>query len=257
MPEAVPDALRRAVSARRAGWRVPLAPAMSELVAYCACGVAVMWMFLVPAAFIVWMTALTFAEDGPSLATTAAVVVGHAVGALAIGLPVAVTLNLSQSIRWMELRPAAAPTRIVLRLWCRRRVVPVAELTEVVVRERRRYGRPTRIEVDLVTGDRTEKCAQGMLGGPLRWVDSRALAGWLSELLCQAGVPVRHEFVVTEGRIARKWWPAERVAEAWDVPIDEVPDLATRCEIHTADLSGAPVYSALEVEQWAVRVKSF
>jgi hypothetical protein len=253
MPEPVPDALRRAVSARRAGWRVPLAPAMSELVAYCAGAVVVVWALLAPMAFIFWVGTMLFAE--PLLSTIGAVVVGHAVFALAIGLPVGVTLNLSSSIRWMELRPAAAPTRIVLRLWCRRRVVPVADLTEVVVRERRRYGRPTRIEVTLVAGERTVQCSQGMLGGPLRWVDSLALTGWLSELL--AGVPVRHEFVVTERQVVERWWSAQRVAESWAVPVDQVPDLATRCEIRTTDRAGAPVYSAVEVEQWAVRVKGF
>jgi hypothetical protein len=253
MPEPVPDALRRAVSARRAGWRVPLAPAMSELVAYCAGAVAAVGSLLAPMAFVFWVGTVLFAE--PQLSTLAAVVVGHAVFTLAIGLPVGVTLNLSSSIRWLELRPASTPTRIVLRLWCRRRVVRVTDLTEVVVREHRRYGRRTRIEVTLVIGARTERCSQGMLSGPLRWVDSLALAGWLSELL--AGVPVRHEFVVTDRQLVERWWPAQRVAESWAVPLDQVPDLATRCEIRTADRAGTPVYSALEVEQWAVRVKGF
>lgn len=232
-----------------------LAPALSETVADAAGMVGFVWALLAPMAGVVWICAAVYAEGRLFLLSTVALPVLQAVFALFVGVPVAVVLNLGESIRWLELRPPAAPTRIVLRLWCRRRVVPVVELTEVVVRERRRYGRLARVEVDLVTRGRTETCPGGKLG-PLRRVDSRALAGWLSELLSPAGVPVRHEFVVVEQRIGRQWWPAKRVAAAWSVQVDQVPELAMRWEIRTADRSGTPVYRSLDVEQRAVQVKS-
>ncbi|HEX6355419.1 hypothetical protein [Actinophytocola sp.] len=255
MSEAVPAALRGGVRARRVGWRVRLAPALTEMVADCAGMVGFVWALLAPMVGVVWICASVYDKGRLLLEATVALPVLQAVGALLIGVPVAVTLNLSGSLRWLELRPLATPTRIVLRLWCRRHVVPVAELTEVVVRERRRHGRLARIDVDLVTGGRTETCRGGELS-PLRRVDSRALAGWLSELLSPAGVPVRHEFVVVEQRIVRQWWPAKRVAAAWNVQVDQVPELAARWEIRTADRSGTPVYRSLDVEQRAVQVKS-
>jgi hypothetical protein len=128
-------------------------------------------------------------------------------------------------------------------------------LTEVVVRERRRYGRAGRIEVDLVTPSGTCTCSQGRWS-PLRRADSRALAGWLSELLCHAVVPVRHEYVVVPNRLARPWWPARRVAAVWGVSVDQVPELATRWEVPTVYRSGTPVYRSQEVEERASQVRS-
>lgn len=172
-----------------------LAPALTEMMADCAVMSGYLWAITAPMVFVVWICSTVFTQGRLFLPVTVALLLLQALGALFIAVPVAVVLNLHESIRWLELRPPAAPTRIVLRLWCRRRVVPVAELTGVVVRERRRRGRPARIEVDLVTRGRTRTCPGGKLS-PLRRVDSRALAGWLSELLSPAGVPVRHEFVV-------------------------------------------------------------
>lgn len=101
----------------------------------------------------------------------------------------------------------------MLRLWCRLRVVPVVELTEVVVRERRRHAC---LEVDLVTRGQTKTCPGGRLG-PLRRVESQALAEWLSEPLsrpvCRSGTSSSS---LSNGSSGSGGQP-NGVATAWDV----------------------------------------
>jgi hypothetical protein len=232
--------------------RVRFCWALTELVADCAVGAAMVWLVLAPLVFVLSVFASVVADGRQVLAAVLAVVVLQAVGALTIGVPVAAAVNLRGVVRWLEVRPA--PARVVLRLWCRRHTVAVTHLTEVVVRECRRYGGRARVEVDLVTPSRTLRCWQGRWS-PLRGVDSQALAGWLSEVLATEDVVVRHEFAEVVGRVTRRWWSARRVAAVWGVPASRVPDLARRWEVATTTRSGRPVYWSVSVEAHAAQVK--
>lgn len=181
--------LRGAVRVRRGRWRVRFCWALTEFVADCAVGAAMVWLALAPLMFFLSVFAWVVLDYRRFPAAILAMLVLQVMGALTIGVPVAAVVNLCGVVRWLEVGPA----RVVLRLWCRRRTVVAGDLTEVVVRECRRHGRRrARVEVDLVTPSRTLRCRQGRWS-PLRRVDSQALAGWLSELLSGEDVPVRHE----------------------------------------------------------------
>lgn len=83
----------------------------------------------------------------------------------------------------VDLRPVIAPTQIVLSGWLRRAEVDVADLSQVLVRQRR-----SGLDIVLRTTAKTVVCK----ANSLTRVVPEVLTAWLGEILAPAEIPVRH-----------------------------------------------------------------
>lgn len=261
----VPRSPHAVIRVRRGGWRLRIAPAsvlgpvgpvlgMVIAVVLGIVGMAVMEAAGVIAIF--WVLILFVGEDlNP-----------FALGAVFLMLPVLFLAGLWMLIgarallaaakrgavrfRRVDLRPAAAPTRVVAAGWFRRSVVEVGDLTRVIVRHR-----DPELELVLRAGNATLVCP-ARVGGPLRRVDPRVLADWLAEILTSSEIPVCHYHATLSLPIDQTWLPANAVATIWQVPLADVPMLADRCGVHTDNGSHTPLFNAYDVEAGAERAQA-
>jgi hypothetical protein len=250
----MPRSLHRAVRARRASWRLRNAPGG-------------LFAALAPAA---WAIVLTFTLVTQAAVTAAfPVAVGTTMGfvrplpvqivlcvvwfALWATIGVSATTNLGAVVgavirfavayHRIDLRPAV-PTRIVATGWIRRSVVHVTDLTEVIVREH-----DQKLEVVLRTRDRTIVCEATSLS-PLSEVDPPTLAAWLDDILEPSRVRVRHYHGTLDSSLVRQnWLPTHMVARIWQVPMADVPTLATRYEVRTTRAGDTSLFDAYDIDE--------
>jgi hypothetical protein len=133
-------------------------------------------------------------------------------------------------VRWVEFRPAAAPTRAVVARMGRHRVVRVADLERVAVTEQLCLGERASLTVVLHTQHGADVvCSDGGAYGlfsPLKGVDATALTDWLNAVLEPVGVPVRYERLLKRAGLSeRSWYPAQKVAQVWQIPLHTVPEI--------------------------------
>jgi hypothetical protein len=260
-PVAVPSSLRAVVRARRAGWRVCLAPGgapgllapvawslvMVLAVVLGAVGLAVAaWPFV---AFVLDVAARD-ANDavGAGFAMFLMPFIGGGIGYGAVRLGRA-AWRFAVAAHRVDIRPAAVPAQIVVAGWVRGPVIEIADLSWVLVRERQSGP-----ELVLCTGDRTVVCP-ATVRSPLLRVNPRLLADWLGQALAPAEVPVAYYNSALDPALARDGWlEAPVVARIWQVPAQDVPAVAARYEVRTAGEHGEPRFATDDVEwcaQWA------
>jgi hypothetical protein len=260
-PVAVPSSLRAVVRARRAGWRVCLAPGgapgllapvawslqMVLVVVLGAVGLAV-----AAAPFVAFVRAVAARDASDAVGAVFVMIVMPIMGGL-IGYGAVHLgrdpLRFAVAAHRVDIRPAAVPAQIVVGGWVRRLVIEIADLSWVLVRQGQ-----SGIELVLCAGDRTVVCP-ATVRGPLRWVDPRLLADWLGQALAPAEVPVGHYRSALDPALARHGWlEAPVVARIWQVPAEDVPAVAARYEVRTTWERGEPRFAADDVEwcaQWA------
>jgi hypothetical protein len=260
----VPRSLRAVIRVRRGGWRLRIAPAgvLGLVVAVLGMVIAVVLGLVGVAAMeaagvvaIFWVIILFVGENLNPFALGAVflmlpllflVGLWMVLGARAL---LVASNHIAVGFQRVDIRPAAAPTRVVAAGWVRRSVIEVADLTRVIVRHR-----DPDLELVLRTGNATLVCP-AKAGGPLRRVDPRVLADWLAEILTSSEVPVCHHHSTLAFPIGQTWLPASTVATIWQVPAADVPMLADRCGVHT-DRSHTPMFNAYDVETSAERARA-
>lgn len=260
-PVAVPSSLRAVVRARRAGWRVCLAPGgASALLAPVAWFLVMVLVVLLGAVglavaatpFVTFVRAVAARDASDAFGALMDMIlllfIGGAIGYRAVRLGCA-AWSFAVAAHRVDIRPAAVPARVVVAGWVRGPVIDIADLSWVLVRQRQSGP-----ELVLCTGDRTVVCP-ATVRGPLRRVDPRLLADWLGQALAPAEVPVGHYHSDLDPDLARHGWlRAQAVARIWPVPAPDVPAVAARYEVRTAGEHGEPRFAADDVEwcaQWA------
>jgi hypothetical protein len=260
-PVAVPSSLRAVVRARRAGWRVCLAPGgvrgllapvAWSLVMVLAVVLGAVGLAVAAAPFVAFVmdVAARDASDAVGAAFVMIVmpIMGGLIGygAVRLGRP---AWGFAVAAHRVDIRPAAVPAQIVVAGWVRGPVIEIADLSWVLVRERQ-----SGLELVLCTGDRTVVCP-ATVRSPLLRVNPQLLAGWLGQALAPAEVPVAHYNSVLDPALARDGWlEAPDVARIWQVPAQDVPAVAARYEVRTAGKHGEPRFATDDVEwcaQWA------
>ena len=225
MSTAVPEPLRRAVRGRRSGWRLRNAPggAWSPFVFLGWVATLVIAAALELIGFVVLLLPVTLLSSFNLLIVAAAML-------LAFWLGMTITIG-GLKLGWAALRLPFEFTRIDLHLncrvptvtvagWVRRCVIRVEDLTAVFVRRS-----DTGPELALRAGNRTVVLSAAAIG-PLRYADPQLLAGWLGEVLAM-----------------------------WQVPEDQVCQIADRHNIHMRTRHDLPVLDTYAVEECAERVR--
>jgi len=145
---------------------------------------------------------------------------------------------ITETVRWVELRPNAAPATLVLRQGLYSRDIPLGNLRRVAVVQRYKLGVLLDVRVVLETGlssidgefDPAKRATQP--------VDAAALAAWLSERLTPAGIEVERETVqVPASPGVEHWWPAWKVAAMWGVPVERVAEIANEHGVRSQGLA--------------------
>lgn len=179
---------------------------------------------------------------------------------LAFWLGMTITIG-GLKLGWAALRLPFEFTRIDLHLncrvptvtvagWVRRCVIRVEDLTAVFVRQS-----DTGPELALRAGNRTVVLSAAAIG-PLRYADPQLLSGWLGEVLAMWQVPVRHYRGVIGPAVGRSAWShIAMVAQLWQVPEDQVCQIADRHNIHMRTRHDLPVLDTYAVEECAERVR--
>jgi hypothetical protein len=277
---AVPSSLHAVVQARWFGWRVHVAPSgvrgvLAAVVCVLNVVVALVLGVVGFAAFgliiLVGFTGLLIVAFGggasfdrltgvgllvasPLLFFVSLFAIAGAATLAGIAGPFAVGFHR------IDLRPATAPTRVVVTGWGRRSVIKIADLTRVIVRhcpaESARPGEPE-LELVLRAGKRTIVCpvldVVPLLGLPRR-SDPQVLADWLGDVLRPREVPVHLQhgtFSLPTGHA----WPASMAAAVWGVPETDVPVLADRLRVHTAGEPDTLMFNAYDVEACAPQAR--
>jgi len=267
----VPSSLHAVVRARWFGWRVRVAPGgVRGVLAAVVCVFNLVVTFVLSAGGLaafglvipVGLTGLLSVAFGGSIdrLTGVGLLVASPlvffVGILVIvgaATLVGVAEPFAVGFHRIDLRPATAPTRVVVAGWGRRSAIEVADLTRVIVRhcpaESARPGEPE-LELVLRAGKRTVVCpvlnVVPLLGLPRR-ADPQVLADWLSEVLRPQEVPV-HLQHGTYSLPTGHTWPASLVATVWGVPETDVPGLADRLRVHAAGEPDTLMFNADDVE---------
>jgi hypothetical protein len=214
-----------------------------------AVGVAVaVWPFV----SFVWALAAGDASDAVGAVFMMFILpfVGGAIGYGAIRLGCD-AWDFAVAVHRVDIRPAAAPARLVVAGWTRGPVIEIADLSWVMVRRNR-----LRLELVLCVGDdRTVVCRAPVRGGPPRWLDPRLLADWLGQTLAFAEIPVAYYHSTLDPDLARAGWlGAPIVARIWQVAAEDVPEVAGRYGVRTTRDKGEPRFAVDDVEwcaQWA------
>lgn len=208
------------------GWRLVFLPSLTgHLLSSAAAGMVIPLVVTLPATLFCVLPVAGVVGGGAGALRTGLVLFGLL---LLAGVAVAVALvrAAGTDVRWVELRPGAAPTVLVVRRVWGRSTVRVADLRRVVVVERRKLDRRIGVQVVVHTGGETVTCTAGQ-GSPTERVGVAQLAGWVSERLASAGVLVEWETVTEPALLTvENWWTAEKVAQAWRVPVARVPEIA-------------------------------
>ena len=260
-PVAVPSSLRAVVRARRAGWRVCLAPGGApgllapvawSLVMVLAVVLGAVGLAVAAAPFVAFVTDVAAGDASGAVGAAFVMIVMPVMGgligygAVRLGRP---AWGFAVAAHRVDIRPAAVPAQSVVAGWVRGPVIEIADLSWVLVRERL-----SGLELVLCTGDRTVVCP-ATVRSPLLRVDPQLLAGWLGQALAPAEVPVAHYNSALEPALARDGWlGAPDVARIWQVPAQDVPAVAARYEVRTAREHGEPRFDTDDVEwcaQWA------
>jgi hypothetical protein len=255
MSTAVPEPLRQAVRGRRGGWRLRNAPggAWSPFVFLGWIATLVIAAALQLIGFVVLLLPITLLSSFNMLIVAPAAL-------LALGLSTAINIG-GLKLGWAALRMPFQFTRIDLRLncrvptitvagWVRRRVIRVEDLTAVYVRQSE-----TGPELALRAGNRTIVLSTAAIG-PLWYADPQLLSGWLGEVLAMWEVPVRHYRGVISPAASRSAWShIAMVAQLWQVPMDEVYQIADRHNIHMRTIRNRPVLDTYAVEECTERVR--
>jgi hypothetical protein len=260
-----PRSLRAVIRARRGGWRLRIAPAgvlglvVPVLLAVIAVvlGAAALVVMEVAIAAAIFDVIIAFVGENVNAFAVVAVflmlplvfIVGWLMGIGARALAAAAK-HLAFGFQRVDIRPAAAPTRIEAAGWFHRSVVEVADLTSVIVRHR-----DPELEVVLRVGNATLVCP-AMAGGPLRRVDPHVLADWLAEVLAPSEISVCHHHATLPLPIGQPWLPANTVAGIWQVPEEDVPMLADCCGVHTDSGSRSTLFNAYDVEAGVERAQA-
>jgi hypothetical protein len=142
----------------------------------------------------------------------------------------------------IDLPSATSPTRVVVSGWMRRRVVDLADLTWVMVRQRKQD-----LEIVLRTTGKTVVCPANFPTS----ADPQVLTMWLGEVLARSEIPVRHCDATWDGLL-----PPYMVARIWGVPESDVVMLATRCEVRTTQAHRGPIFDGYDVEWCAEQVST-
>lgn len=165
------------------------------------------------------------------------VFVGLYVLIFALGMSLAVHLAGAKRC-WIEFRTAATRAEVVVATGWRgrhRQVIPMAALRRVVVRETRRLGRRSALEIVLDLRNLEVVTCKANID-LMKEISTGQLAGWLEEQLRPVGVGLRQETRTDrEFQCPEQWWPAATVASAWQVPVSEVARIAF--------LRGVPAHS--------------
>ncbi|GAA0918744.1 hypothetical protein [Virgisporangium aurantiacum] len=247
MSTRVPGPLRQAVRGRRGGWRLRNTPggAWSPFVLLGWVATLIIAAALEITGFLVLLLPMTLLSFNMLIVAAAML--------LAFGLWMAISIG-GLKLGWAALRFPFEFTRLDLQLnrrvptitaagWVRRRVVRVEDLTAVFVRQS-----DTDLELALRAGNQTVVVPAAVIG-PLRYADPALLAGWLGEVLAAWEVPVRHYRGLIEPEVSRPTWlHVGRVAQLWQVPVDDVCQIADRHDIHMRTERGLPVLDTYAVE---------
>lgn len=267
----VPSSLRAVVRARWFGWRVRVAPGgvrgvlaavvcVPNLVVALVLGTAGMVAIgLIIPVGLTGLLHVAFGEGIERLTGVGMLVASPLLfflGLFAIvgaATLVGVAEPFAVGFHRIDLRPATAPTRVVVTGWGRRSVIKIADLTRVIVRHRPAdSARPYEPELELVlrAGKRTVVCpvldVVPLLGLPRR-ADPQVLADWLSEVLRPQEVPVHLQRCPFSLQTSHAW-PVSLVASIWGVPETDVPALADRLGVHAAGEPDTLMFNAYDVE---------
>ncbi|MET0133135.1 MAG: hypothetical protein ABW215_06030 [Kibdelosporangium sp.] len=263
----MPRSLRAVVRARRAGWRLRVAPAN-------VLGVLgpVVWALVLVSAVVLATVGVVFGLS-PIMTLLLGDDLAEGIGGL-IMLPIslmtgtACVLGARSLIRAaarfavgfhrIDLRPATAPTRIVLTGWLHRSVVDVADISRVIVRYCESvpvsFGEPA-LQLVVRTGHTTLVCP-ALVVGPLRSADPRMLAVWLGEVLGPLEIPVSHYRATHSLEVREAWLPADSVARVWWAPVEEVPALADHFGVYTKTEPNTRTFNVYDVEACAERARA-
>jgi len=142
-----------------------------------------------------------------------------------------VFLAMERDVCRVELRPGDPPRLLVVKRARGSAAIPIGDLQRIAVLECVCLGRRKALHVILHTAGGPVTC-RAAASSPMAKVRLTDLAGWLTQVLGQAGVPVECETLVEKAGVPfDRWWQAPRVAAVWQVPVERVPEIAERLEV--------------------------
>jgi hypothetical protein len=138
--------------------------------------------------------------------------------------------------RSVELQTAGTPPQVVVTAgWHGRgsEVIPLADVSRVVVCERLKLGRRSALNIVLhVGGDKLVTLAADSYA--TKQIGTKELTSWLSEQLSPAHVTVERDTEIHKEFLRPdEWWQAGTVASVWQVPAGRVPLLAAQHGVRT------------------------
>jgi hypothetical protein len=147
---------------------------------------------------------------------------------VALGIPLSALWVIKRQ-RWLELRVDPTPAQVaVVGGWRSRReeVIAMADLHEVVVRQRSKLGYRSALDIMLrLYGGKELTCHADIYS--MKKISPNMLAGWLEQQLSPFDVSVRVETeAVKEFQCPEQWWPPAKVASMWQVPVGQVAVIA-------------------------------
>ncbi|MEU8819621.1 hypothetical protein [Actinoplanes sp. NPDC048796] len=237
MEASVPRDLQEFVTADPDGWRVVLIPRFAaHLLTSALAGL------LIPAVLATPLTVVTLAVavglGGWSALWQAAVVllvVFAVAGVVVAGISARIAAT---EVRWLVLRSGHAPATLTLRQGWRSQEIPLSDLREVTVTERHKLEAFLGVRVALHTGGQTISGDFEPARRAVRLAGAAGLAHWMADRLAASGVPVRHQVErVPACLTVESWWPAEKAAAIWEVPVEQVPGIAEEHGVRVKDLA--------------------
>jgi hypothetical protein len=140
--------------------------------------------------------------------------------------------------RWLDLRSDRTPATLTVQRGWRSREIPLSDLREVTVAERHKLEAFLGVRVTLHIGLQTISGDFQPAQRAVKLVDAAGLAHWMADRLAASEVPVRHHVErVPACLTVESWWPAEKVAAIWEVPVEQVADIAEEHEVRVKDLA--------------------
>ncbi|GIF06985.1 hypothetical protein [Actinoplanes siamensis] len=237
MEASIPRDLQEFVTAGPHGWRVVLIPRFAaHLLTSAGAGLLIPAVVATPLTLVALAVAVALGGL-PALWQTAVVlfVVFAVAGVVVAGISARVAAT---EVRWLDLRSDRTPATLTVRQGLRSREIALSDLREVTVAERHKLDAFLGVRVTLHTGLETISGDFEPARRAVELVDAAGLAHWMADRLAVSEVPVRHQVVRVPARLTvESWWPAEEVAAIWEVPVEQVPDIAEEHEVRVKDLA--------------------
>ncbi|BCJ40007.1 hypothetical protein GCM10010168_28650 [Actinoplanes ianthinogenes] len=182
--------------------------------------------YLALAAGVVILPVIGLVFGAPAMWRTAGVILALAAVAAASGM-VAMVAGDFRAVRRLDLEPGGLA---LTRGW-RRHLVPWDEVRAIAVEERWKLGRQIGVAV-VVTAESGEIRCEADEHTPL----GRQSADRVAEEFREIEVPVTTAKVVVKSHVTiEHWWTTAQVADFWDVPAEEVSELAVLWRVACAD----------------------